>query len=318
MSARPYSLGRVVNKLAATVGVMGALACAPAARPAPSTSPPPALIELWDDPRDLESRDLLIGRGGPALVPDPKVEYRLEALDTKGHSKGYEVVDPSGRKWDVKIGDEAQSEVAVSRILWAIGYRQPVVHYVARWRLSGGPTATPAPGRFRFKGDHKSDGEWSWKENPFVGTRPLRGLVIVNILLNNWDLAASQNRVYRLHDDQGSIARWYVVQDLGAALGKPRWPLGSRNDIEGFEARGFVRGADGDHVDFDYGGRHKDLLKDATVDDVVWACRLLARLSDKQLDDAFRAAGYTDDLRERFVRHIRMKIGQGLALDRKR
>ena len=290
-----------------------ALACAPAQRPktAPASS---NLSQLWVEPRDLETRDLFYGRGGREHAPDPKVDYKLEALDTSGHSKGYEVVDPAGREWDVKIGDEAQSEVVVSRLLWAIGYRQPIVHYVAGWKLSDGPTSTPAPGRFRLKDDHKSDGEWAWKENPFVGTRELRGLVVVNILLNNWDLAASQNRIYRL---KGKDERWYVVQDLGAALGKPRWPLGSRNDIEGFEKRGFVLGVKDGRVDWDYGGRHKDLLRDVTPEDVVWACRLLSRLSEKQLDDAFRSAGYSDELRARFIRHIRMKIDQGLALDRK-
>ena len=290
-----------------------ALACAPAPRPT-AVPAPSQLSQLWEEPRDLESRDLFFGRGGREHVPDPKANYKLENLDTKGHSKGYEVLDPTGRKWDVKIGDEAQSEVVVSRLLWAIGYRQPIVHYVTGWKLSGGPTASPEPGRFRLKDDHKSDGEWSWKDNPFVATQPLRGLVVVNILLNNWDLAASQNRIYKLKGKGDDGERWYVVQDLGAALGKPRWPLGSRNDIDGFEKGGFVRGAKDGRVDWAYGGRHKDLLRDVTPEDVVWACRLLSRLSEKQLDDAYRAAGYSDDLRARFIGRMRVKIDQGLAL----
>jgi hypothetical protein len=47
---------------------------------------------------------------------------------------------------------------------------------------------------------------------------------------------------------------------------------------------------------------------------VLWACTLLNRLSEAQLTDAFRAAGYDDELRRRFVAKIRSKIQEGLAL----
>ena len=32
-----------------------------------------------------------------------------------GYSAGYDVIDPQGRVWDVKTGDEAQPEVVASR-----------------------------------------------------------------------------------------------------------------------------------------------------------------------------------------------------------
>jgi hypothetical protein len=38
------------------------------------------------------------------------------------------------------------------------------------------------------------------------------------------------------------------------------------------------------------------------------------RLSDAQLDDAFRAAGYAPDIRQRYIAKIRSKIREGLAL----
>ena len=47
---------------------------------------------------------------------------------------------------------------------------------------------------------------------------------------------------------------------------------------------------------------------------MVWACRLISRLSDEQLDDAFRAADYSPEARARFIRKIRQKLDQGLAL----
>ena len=62
---------------------------------------------------------------------------------------------------------------------------------------------------------------------------------------------------------------------------------------------------------FFYVGRLVDML---TIPDVVWTCRLFARLSDRQLDDAFRAAGYSDDERARYVAKVKSKIAEGLAL----
>ena len=48
--------------------------------------------------------------------------------------------------------------------------------------------------------------------------------------------------------------------------------------------------------------------------DIVWGCELLNRLSDAQLDDAFRAADYPADIRQRYIAKIRRKIHEGLAL----
>jgi hypothetical protein len=271
--------------------------------------------QLWVEPKDLASRDLFFGPGGRELVPTPDAVYRFHSIDTKGHSRGYEVRDPRDRKWKIKIGDEVQSEIAVSRILWAIGYHQPVMHYVAKWSMTGGPKAKAEPGRFRLESDHEKDGDWSWDDNPFSGTQPFRGLVVVNLLLNNWDMAETNNKIYRVSAPASGPERRYVVQDLGASLGKTHWPIGGRNDIDGYESQAFIKGAADGRVDFDYHGPHKALVKSVTPADVAWACRWLSRLTDRQLTDAFRAAAYAPDIQQRYVRKIRHKIGEGLALD---
>ncbi|HEV8336627.1 MAG TPA: hypothetical protein VGR67_09440 [Candidatus Polarisedimenticolia bacterium] len=288
---------------------------APAPKGAAATPAAPApMAELWVDPGDLSSRNLFYGPGGRGSVPDPAVDYQLRKRDTTGHSQGYYVRDPAGRKWKVKIGEEVSSEIAASRILWALGYRQPVLHYVPRWRLRGGPVAAPPPGRFRLESGFESQGPWDWRRNPFVSSRPYRTLVIVNLLLNNWDMAASNNRIYRFKQPSEGAATWYVVQDLGASLGKTRWPIGTQNDIEDFESQEFVLGAEDGRVRFDYHARHRELLRDLTPQDVVIACQTLAQLTDRQLGDAFRAGGYSEDLAARFIRKIKEKIAQGLAL----
>src|SRR5262245_26781561 len=160
--------------------------------------------QLWVDPADLESRDLFLGPGGREGVPDPAVSYRIVGYDTTGHSHGYDVEDDRRRKWRVKMSEEAQSEVVASRVLWAIGYHQPVLHYVKSWHLTGGkPEDDARPGRFRLDSDHKNAGTWSWgKDNPFYGTRELHGLIVANLILNNWDFGPDQNRIYTMKGDR--------------------------------------------------------------------------------------------------------------------
>ena len=64
----------------------------------------------------------------------------------------------------------------------------------------------------------------------------------------------------------------------------------------------------------DYRGAAGEILETMNVADVVWACELMNRLRDAQLDDAFEAAGYEPATRARFVTKIRAKIREGLAL----
>ena len=272
------------------------------------------LEQLWEPPEDLAARDLFHGPGGTELAP-PDAPFRFVSEDTEGHSGGYEVIDVHGRRWDVKVGEEAQAELVASRILWAVGFHQPVTYYVADWRMSGGPVQRPPPGRFRLESDHTKEGDWPWRKNPFSGTPQLHGLLVVNILLDNWDLDEGQNRIYVMEEGVPGPRRRYVVQDLGAALGKPRVRSGTRNDVDGYEQTGFITGLSGKNVRFDFLWRHPRLRSHVTREDVVWICRLLGGLSHRQLDDVFRAAGYSESVRGRFIQKIEEKIRQGLALE---
>jgi hypothetical protein len=248
--------------------------------------------------------------------------------DRSGYSPGYDVRDSEGLEWSVKIGPEAQTEVVASRILWAIGYHQVPVYYLPTWTMKGGPEgATPGGGRFRPElTDRKVVSEWSWYENEFADTQPFRGLVVANLLLNNWDWKTSNNKVYETTEPGGATEQRMIVQDLGASLGKTSYPTllawlpmsglgqGSRNDLEDFESQGFIRRVDHTRVEFDYRGIHRNLVNTVRTGDVLWACRLMARLSDEQWDDAFRAAGYDDAQRARYIAKIKTKVAQGLAV----
>ena len=278
---------------------------------------------LWEEPADLEQRDLFIGAGGQIAAPSGTLAF--VSRDTTGASPGFDVKDANGLTWSVKLGPEAQSEVTSSRILWAIGFHQRPSYYVAQWTMSGEVSGAQPAGRFRpeLPGE-KVIGDWSWRENPFLGSRPYGGLIVANLILNSWDWKTSNNKIYEITATGGVTRRLYIVRDLGASLGRTSQPpvlsalgvrnsQGTKNDLEGFEAQGFVQ-VDGDgDIDFDYHGMYDEIVARAGKEDLRWACALLARLSDKQLADAFRAGGYTDEQTKRYVTKLKAKIAQGVA-----
>ena len=282
--------------------------------------------QLWVDPVDLERRDLFSGPGGAgAAPPTEKGSFVFVAKDTSGRSPGYDVRDSAGAVWSVKLGPEAQSEVVTSRLLWALGFHQPPTYYVRSWTLIGGPEAGPkGGGRFRPElDDWKAVGDWDWAEFPHAATAANAGLLVAQMMINNWDLKNSNNKVIeRRHP---TAARLYVVRDLGAALGsneqamwlrwtKLRTSQGSKNDVEGFEASGFIDGIEDGYVRFSYSGPNKPLVSRITPAHVRWTSRLFARLTDQQWQDAFRAGNYPPEDAARFIAKFKTKIAQGLAL----
>jgi len=281
--------------------------------------------QLWSEPVDLESRDLRKGPPATAPLPEPP-SFTFVKADRTGYSPGYDLRDASGVEWSVKLGPEAQTEVVASRILWAIGYHQVPTYYVTKWTMDGGPEGDPGPGRFRpAMPNAKVVGDWAWHENPFVNTPQFRGLIVANLMINNWDWKTSNNKIYDVMNPDGTGVRLYVVRDLGASFGKSDAPgiarllgariaQGNRNNLEDFEQQGFIKAVNGKQVEFDYGGIYQPVVDLVTVDDVVWTSKLMARLSDEQWNAAFAAAGYAPDQAARFIAKLKTKIAQGLAL----
>lgn len=306
--------------VASSVLLLGLLqpACALKARSTLAGGPSPLqMSELWVEPN--APRDLFFGPGGSEGAPDPLASYRFVARDTTGNSGGYDVIDPDGRLWSVKLGVEAQAEVVVSRLLWAVGYYQPATYYLPSWTLIGAPDSTQQPaGRFRLESpSDKSVGHWSWSENPFVGTHPFRGLFVMMVMVNNWDLKTTQNPLYDV-DGEGAVPdRRYVVRDLGASLGGTRWFFpGSKNNVQDFERERFIKSVDAGRVSFHYQGawREPHLKREVTTGDLAWISTRLARLTPAQWSDAFSAAGYAQPDIARYVRRLKQKVDEGLTV----
>jgi hypothetical protein len=287
---------------------------------------PATIAELWQEPANVQQRDLFYGPGGKELMPRERT-FTFVAEDTSGWSPGFDVRDSAGVEWSVKLGPEAQTEVVTSRVLWAVGFHQPPTYYLEDWSLSGQMNGPQEPGRFRpsLEGQEVI-GDWSFYENPFVGTREFGGLIVTNLIVNNWDWKTSNNKIYEFSTPQNGVRRMFVVRDVGASFGKYSYPTllkwfrlrgfgqGTRNDLAGFEQQGFIERVEGDEVDFDYRGIYRDVIDSVTPEDVTWACSRLSRLTDDQWNDAFRAGGYTPEETARFVAKIKAKIDEGLEL----
>ncbi|HEX6164038.1 MAG TPA: hypothetical protein VFZ31_11765 [Vicinamibacterales bacterium] len=310
---------------AAVIGIaVIAWTYAPHAQPRPDGTAD--LAELWQEPADLLQRDLFYGPGGAALAPPADGTYQFVAYKTTGTNPGYDVKDASGRLWSVKLGIEAQSEVTSSRILWAMGFPQPATYYLPQFTLTGTDAGVKTQARFRTEvAQWRAGGEWSWYQNPFVGTQQFRGLVVAQLVLNNWDMKTPNNRLYEATDPSAMPRRQYVVRDVGSSLGHSRQHIlfatlgtrgaqGSKNNIDDFERQGFIERVAGDKVDFDYRGMNQALVDTVTVADVIWACEQLAKIPDGHWQAAFKAGDYPQADADRYIRKIKDKIAQGLAL----
>lgn len=276
---------------------------------------------LWTDPADLASRNLFYGPGGRAHEPHGPFTFVKE--DLNGTNPKFVVTDRDGIKWKVKMGIEAQPEAAASRLVWAVGYRANEDYFVANMQVHGMPARLRRGWRLvgtggwvhnvRLKREpsnehEKKIGEWSWRRNPFAGTRELNGLRTLMSVLNNWDVKDENNAIYL---EEGE--RVYLVKDLGASFGCPNlcWPRDrDKGDFENYRRSRFIRKLTPATVSFqsparpryvfavdpkDYIGRLEVtwIGRDIPRADARWMGELLARLSRRQIHEAFRAAGYS-------------------------
>lgn len=308
------------------VMVVALVACTYSPRAQPQQTAPD-IAELWQEPADLLQRDLFNGPGGAALAP-PQTNGAFEfvAFKTTGTNPGYDVRDASGRLWSVKLGIEAQPEVTASRILWAMGFHQPATYFVNQFTLTGTDAGVKTVARFRTDVDQwRPAGEWSWYDNAFMNTPQFRGLIVAQLILNNWDLKTPNNRIYDATDPSARPRRRLMVRDVGSSLGQARQfrlfamlgtrgLQGTKNDVDGFEAQGFITRVNGEDLDFDYRGMNQALVDRVTARDVIWACDLLDRIPDGHWQAAFKAGAYPAADAARYIRKIKEKIAQGLAL----
>jgi hypothetical protein len=290
---------------------------------------------LWREPSRRDLTDLRYGPGGADSLPVAPFAYMEEHL--AGSQPCVAVRDARGRLWRVKWGYEAKPESFAVRFASALGYFAEVTHYVPHGRIEGASRLSRArswiadDGTFedaRFELEDQSvrmffdEHSWSWDDNPFVGTKQLNGLKIVNMLLSNWDtkdrrdVSRGSNTAIFEH----RVGRWgrearYLITDWGGAMGKWGSNVVSRGrwDVNGFEAQTprFVTEVRDGFVCFAYQGqRTAEIARGITLKDAAWFYDYACRLTEPALRDGLLACGATPEEATRFAHALLDRIRQ--------
>jgi hypothetical protein len=289
---------------------------------------------LWQDPGEIEHRDLFYGPGGQAGAPGPAGKFTYVRDQPTGTQKKIIVKDDQGRDWTVKFGPEASPETVASRIVWAVGYHTHQDYFVKEARIEGYSEPVIHGVRFQRRDDgYKTVGNWSWESNPFLGTREFDGLKTLMALISNWDLKELNNKVGQPITKAGQGKLIYYISDLGATFGRTRSGYGripftgdvpadhgpgkqkAKGDPEAYASEKFITEKHNGQIKFYLGRtRGRRLLKDVSVEDARWVGSLLTRLSVEQLSDAFRAGGFSDGEVQSYVDTMRERIQELVEL----
>jgi hypothetical protein len=204
---------------------------APPVRPTvPASADAGDLSQFWR-PVDIEAADLFYGPWGAAFAPDPDATYTFLEPKRSGNSPGMTVREA------------------------------PVYHLPSFLVLRDGRVDRVEGGRFRPKLDGvEESGSWSWQQNPFVGTPPYQGLLVLLMILNSSDIKNANNSIYELSEPREGATRWFVVRDLGASLGETARLDPPRGDPDRFERVPFITSITDGFVRFNYRGWHQELV----------------------------------------------------------
>jgi hypothetical protein len=335
------------NRTTAAVAVWGVLAFAGTANAGAvrhkasrgEDSPGKGEKVLWQEPLDIQSRDLLYGEGGkqhqPAAGP-----FQFGKEDMSATNPKFTVRDAEGTKWKIKLGDEARPETVATRFVWAAGYSCDEDYLLPQVTVLGLPARIHRGAQLIGPGGAmrnarlereipgiKKLGQWKWANGPFTGTREWNGLRVMMALINNWDVKDENNAIYEVAGKDGKRLV-YVVSDLGATFGPEHLDSGhkrNKGDLRAFRKTSFIRKTRPDRVDFTVPGAPSLLMalnpieyfhrrrlmwigQDIPRQDAHWIGSILSRLSARQIRDAFRAGGYSADEVEAYGAIVEKRI----------
>src|SRR5215204_5881345 len=262
---------------------------------------------MWE-PVSISERDVYWGPGGKEMQPVLANSKYLER-QTGGNNLKHRIQDGAGRVWIAKIADESQPETAAVRLLWAIGYKTEINYLVPKLEVKS--IGNYKNVRFEARPENiKRLDRWSWADNPFVGTNEFEGLKIMMAMLNNWDLKDENNVILKDGDNQ-----YYVISDLGASFGKLSDKSEGRsgrsvNKPEDYAGSKFIKQIRDGMIEFDYRGKAENLVKTVKVEHGRWLADLLLQLTDKQIEDAFRAANYKPEDVKLLTRAFKARINE--------
>jgi hypothetical protein len=298
----------------------------------------PVLSELWHEPKDIRSENLFYGPGGEDHAPRGPFTFVKE--DLNGSNPKYNVRDADGVKWKIKLGAEARPETVATRLVWAMGYHADEDYFLPEVVVDSLPAHVHrgqnqiSPGgvmhnvRLKREQDEKKEETWRWRENPFMDTREFYGLRVMMAVINNWDLKDKNNAVRDIQGPNGHEQQIYEVSDLGASFGSDgleRTHAESKGNLRSYSRSKFVKKIKPEFVDFDVPARPALIVlvnpheffsrlklrwigRDIPREDAKWMGDMLGQLSNDQIRDAFRSAGYSGEELDGFASVLEQRI----------
>jgi hypothetical protein len=294
----------------------------------------PGTPVIWRDPGEVEKLDFVYGAGGRDKAPAPPFAFVEENLS--GSNPKVRVTDANGVRWSVKFGSEVHAETFATRLAWATGYFVEPAYFIASGKIDDLGKLTRAKDfikpdgsfinarfeRQREKGVKNLEDEqsWSWVQGPLAGSKELKGLKVIMMLVSNWDnkdlrdvKRGSNTAIHQYPMSNGAEDR-YLVTDWGGSMGKWGGFLGREKwDCKGYtqQTADFVKGVKGDNFVWGYSGQHTNDFKDGiTISDIRWLMKYLGRISDDQLRTGLQASGAAPNEVGCFAKALRDRIDQ--------
>ena len=290
--------------------------------------------EIWEDRGTLTPAQVFWGAASREQNPAsrlPTPPFSNFEKDDDGTSPKCRVTDKNGVKWTVKFGPEAHADVAAPRLAWALGYGVDESYYVKTGKIEGlgadtdlGKTkpfidkdGTFGEARFKrhdkdvkhIKGvvknkanpkDEDNDADWDERKNPGVPPEQLSGLLILEVMVHNWDAQPKNNKIVQISTPNGAT-HLYIVSDWGASFGQMK-SKGNLNDYR--KENSFIRKVEGSTVLLkfeDVIGGMVGVHEKIPLAHAQWFRKQLARLSDAHIRAAFHAAYATDEANKTYL-----------------
>jgi hypothetical protein len=286
---------------------------------------------LWRHPGDIAARDLRYGPGSEERLPKGSLRFLKEELG--GAEPKFDVEDEQGVRWRVKPGWEARPETAATRLLWAVGYFADEDYFLPEASVAGMPKLTRGQehvspdglvrnARWERREGRNKIGSWNWSKNPFVGTKELNGLRVMMALMNNWDIKDANNAIY----EESGVEHRYLVSDIGATFGRSGNTFRrTKDNLKHYRESKFIRETTATHVDFFLASephplnavifphwiglrKREKVVKGIPREHARWIGQLLSQLSEAQIRDCFRAAGYSPEEVDGFTAELQERI----------
>jgi hypothetical protein len=288
----------------------------------PNAPTGPGTPTMWEDRGDIANLDLYWGVGSEEEAPKPPFTFEKE--DVSGTNPKIKVIDANGVRWNVKFDEEVHAEVVCSRLAWATGYLVEESYFIPSAKVNGvtglgrakkfvGSDGSISNAMFEKRPDNiaRRNILWSWDSNPFSGKQELSGLIIMAVMLNNWDAKVDNNNVLGMFDSEGAVKDYYIVADWGGTLGKMGNFLShSKWDPEAYAKQAFIEGVSGSSLRLHYTGKGGSAMKQVPLEHARWFAGIVGQLTDNQIAEAFRAGGATQAESSAFSARLRQKINE--------